>query len=482
MKSQQQHHAIYECLAELSERYCLPAPVDFVPSGEDIFRSPKEPDSVVAELTKKFPADELLASGIIVNDGDRNRQLNPKLSEGFVLLRDRATDNVYDVLTEQGCLTSGLPVLEVLGDKQTRAALTNSEFLCVCFAFEDLAYLRALGLPATVGFGMENMSPPALEAFCRAFEIELGHLLEDKDDESSHVDPSGSCSAGPVRKSEACPDDGEPVADRQSVLDRAMQSKAAAGCQVALVEWSPASMSLEPSPSVAVLRSFLDDVYTHLSVNTRMIQSWSPNHKDLERINFALKRQAVPWLCRVVSRDLEDNVTTLDRSGDSGRQEVRVPPKDYVEALSQLQQNHRGNNSRLLSPDRREQVWRDFEDKLEHDVINPMRNSALASWDPMEKVLRLMFAELSGDLLSKLAVSNIKLSDSLEETRTRCGELAAPEQVKQLAMSVDTMLKVAQEIQRCNETTIIATAVPAALTVKKTLPSQALDSPTNSNS
>jgi hypothetical protein len=238
-------------------------------------------------------------------------------------------------------------------------------------------------------------------------------------------------------------------------------------------------MSLDASPSSALVRSFLEDVRKHLDVDTWAIQAWSPKPEELERIEFALNRQAVPWLRRVVIRNLEDSITSLSRSGDSGRQLTRVPPQDYVAALSDLQQNLRGNNASFLSADRVQQLWCKLEEMLDRDFINPMRSSALASLEPHEKVLRLMFAELSRELLWRLAVSNIKLSSRFEETRNRRSEFVAPEQMKQLVMSVDTMLKVAQEIQRCNETTIIKTIVPAAVT--KALPLQVLASPTTTS-
>jgi hypothetical protein len=115
-----------------------------------------------------------------------------------VALRTSAEEKPFDLLTARGCLSGRrLPVFAALFDSWTIAALDNRRQLFATPRIREVALLRALGLPATLTWGLHRPALQPLRALAELFDtteaVKRGFaaMLEGKDPISSPAPEQG---------------------------------------------------------------------------------------------------------------------------------------------------------------------------------------------------------------------------------------------------------------------------------------------------
>ena len=91
---------------------------DFLPAHEDICRLPADSSSLMIEPRKTYSDEALIEAGVAELDNDGSLRLRAKLNAPgklIVIIRDRRTDVVVDILTEAGSvLEDELPIFTAL--------------------------------------------------------------------------------------------------------------------------------------------------------------------------------------------------------------------------------------------------------------------------------------------------------------------------------------------------------------------------------
>ena len=191
-------------IRETAVARCDPYPFDgpwtFVPVHDDVLRLPADPTRLRTELRKKYCDEALVAAGVARSDDQGGLGLRAKLNapgELGVILRDRRTGRVVDMLTEEGSVfEEDLPIFTAsAGECLLLLPDSMEQEVLVAFSIEDLAVLRACGIPATLAAGLEQMHPVDVDRLCTAFglyreksrrlmEAELGEKRDTRESET----------------------------------------------------------------------------------------------------------------------------------------------------------------------------------------------------------------------------------------------------------------------------------------------------------
>lgn len=164
-----QYASIYDRLVEASSRYVLPPAWSWLPADEACRQLDNAPD-VFHELAARFPAEDLLASGVARQTGTE-LVINPRLAAddpGFIVLRNHSGDS-FDIVTADGCLYGGVPALRMHRDKKTKDALQASDeaVMYVAFSMPDTILLRSLGVAVAPAALLGTLNLPGLQRLLR---------------------------------------------------------------------------------------------------------------------------------------------------------------------------------------------------------------------------------------------------------------------------------------------------------------------------
>ena len=154
--------------------HCLP---NLLPPGwrrfaknVDVWAPPNDENSTLAALREKHSDKDLIRSGVASRDEKNNLALNPiffGLVDNRILpLRAIPQCNPFDLLTEEGTSSGQLPIYASAHDHHVGKGITKRGILCVTFSMLDLTSLRAVGMPATLAFGLEQINRHSLKEFC----------------------------------------------------------------------------------------------------------------------------------------------------------------------------------------------------------------------------------------------------------------------------------------------------------------------------
>jgi hypothetical protein len=134
---------IYRRLLEDCRPYCLPGLWQAFPANRRLRRPPADPVAVCAALAREFPAEELLASAVVVAAADGTLQPNPALADPAGMLGplvDSEGRDPFALLTSQGLLGRPmLPLLATVRDYRLRGVIDQRQYLAVAFSPADLA-------------------------------------------------------------------------------------------------------------------------------------------------------------------------------------------------------------------------------------------------------------------------------------------------------------------------------------------------------
>ncbi|MCC7418709.1 MAG: hypothetical protein IT428_00370 [Planctomycetaceae bacterium] len=232
------------------------------------------------------------------------------------------------------------------------------------------------------------------------------------------------------------------------------------------VGWSPAALAIEPpTPLKAIARHFerLDE---YLGLETFDISAWEPSEKERDRLSYFLEHRDAEHFREGVRDSLYESTGMLMDVGKPRPQPITAP-LDVATTLARL--CHPAANSAAGRPTAEEQqrTWNDWLRLLDEQVIRPLKDDALLIPDPRERVLRLALADVSHAFHLRAAQLNQRLSRSTVDRSAENSEPMALKSFDKLLATVDRVVDLSREIDRCGQATQVRTIPASVLPLKR---------------
>ncbi|MCH5377625.1 MAG: hypothetical protein JJ992_27015 [Planctomycetes bacterium] len=449
-------------------------PLGFLEVDENVYDCPSEPAEVVSALTSDFSIEDLLDSGLLVTADSEEVALAPALAgEGsFIVLRDAASRQPYDLLARTGCLTvNALPVFEILRDGLTQHFVERGTGeLIVAFDLEHVILLRACGLPATLAVGLDNLPLESIDRFCESFGLthraydraQLGAQGGEVSDHQAINDPADPL---PLTQSDTRDDDRAGTGTSATYAGSRSANGASEVKQMGLVllGWSPLKLSADVSPQHKAVVDYLLQLERHMEVEVYEIGSWQVDEATLARLRFIAIHGHSAYFQQALL-DAADDIGTGINSFDDDNCLATGPPEDYPTALSRLRDLPLSEEVRAgLGQSQSEAAWRHCERLLDQQVVAPLRESALAKYDPLQRALLMGCSELTRLFHMQSVTLGSQLSRRIADRGVDRGTSLSKgqqDQFKNLMATADRFIGMAKAAKTWNPTptTIIESA------------------------
>lgn len=319
----------------------FPEPWTGLDACDCCYHCPPDSEDTFEQLIEEYRRDHLLASGLAIAEGGA-LMLDESLRDpqGFVVAIREAPDKpAHDLLTSSGCISGAIwPVIAAFRDFRIQELLADYEHrLLVAFEMVDVVLLRCLGIPATLGVGLETFDVELLDELADRFgwdvkerQVYLGNVdvdheaealaLEERLRPSSPVDearddvearcaenddreecdveadeiPESGCAAEEQQHSHRQGQEPKECVGRSesSTGDKleSEQNVAVAAPTLVVLGWSPSRLDLESPLEVDSFAKYLDDARWHLGINASDdVDRWVPNRANLENIRKCLE-------------------------------------------------------------------------------------------------------------------------------------------------------------------------------------------------
>ena len=170
--------AIYQSYLSHSRPFQLPVPWQKLRADRCAYLAPASVDDAWQELSANYSETELIDAGLAQLDAEGKLNVHPALAvpdAPLVALTDPKTNNIVNLLAEEGCITGGLPpVLAILADGATRKAIRGIDHeLFLTGDLKDTILLRSLGMAAVPVWGLSNLGEQELIRLGKLFEINV---------------------------------------------------------------------------------------------------------------------------------------------------------------------------------------------------------------------------------------------------------------------------------------------------------------------
>jgi hypothetical protein len=415
---------IYQELYAVCPPYMLPGPWAGLKGDPAVRAVPPDLATWLEQVSKKFAAADLIAAGVAEADNNGGLKLSTRLEgpgKPLVFLYAGSGDGPSAVLTSQGMLGGRrFPVTAAFSDVATRRALSSAQELLLAFSLEDVAVLRAVGLPATFAFGMDRLSSSRTAMF---------RLCENCSWESSSpwlFPPSGPQPPPKLpRPGEPCtsysPDHSEPHKSLPLIL----------------VGWSVAELRrVEPTQLKPVMAQ-LDQVEKHLDIKNMDIGIWNPSPTSWERLGFHLKHRCYEGAAADMHEDLAENCWDPP-SGEP------APPVDLVTALTHYRKALGDSKRRNGSSEDVHRAQETFHERLEQELLLPLRSTAGGS--PEARNSQALLVGVSGLAHRLMPSIEAELVDQDADTFMR-GPLPKLKELERLVRMVIALTKQCQRTE-----------------------------------
>lgn len=419
-------------------------PLGFLEGDPEVYELATDPAPFLKSLEDDFAAEDLLQSGLARQTSEGSLHLTDALHRGqpFLVLREAEGGLPYEFLTPTGCLApKSLPVFEILKDAWTRQRLAEGEEgdLFVAFDFEDVLLLRACGLPATLAHGLENLPLEDLGRFHEAFGVFSFYaegLTAKNHDPDEQNDPSGSHPADPFRP-------------RPESSSSSSQSIDYPDAQLVILGWTPSKLSEAMPRQLKTLADSFHELSEHLGLDLCELGLWTVSEKNLQRLQFIARRENAEFFQEALREATEPIVAGFVKFGEP-EPEPAGPPTDYPEALSRLRETTLTKRSTgIPGPSPRQEAWNAVHTLLNQQIVQPLRQEAMATGDPLERTLLLGAAEVSQLFHLESVAMTEALRRRLAGRGTREGDPFPQEQFKNLMELSEKFLKLTKAAQQC---------------------------------
>jgi hypothetical protein len=416
-------------------QHCPPlrfaSPWDFLSADEGCRYPVTNPREVLGALARKYHIGVLDSARVIDRGSSGELRLRPALSNpagAIIGLRQAPGVWPHDLLTARGDLGSDPCTLSsALADSQTAAAVKETRVLFLPFRIGEVAWLRSLGLSATLCPPIHRFTPEQLGAFDTAFKEDFGELgpkiqearaTRPTSDQNRPSPPSGV--VGP-RPTAAGPPPPKPT--------------------LALLGWAPLTLTSQFNPALTRLAAYLLGIQRHLCLEFSGLAVWRPPPSVLENLRFRLKWRNAELIRELLLESTEElsNWEPYGAPAQTGNQDT--VSEDFATVQDQLLAELAGSRGRDPSL-QLQRVQNRYEEAVRRDLVAPLQTWALANPDPvirnagveLARTFHLLHAmspllqdiqrrHLQGSLTGELEALPPRMFDQYLKLGTRLGSL-----------------------------------------------------------
>ena len=415
---------------------------DCLEVDRDVWCCPHDSSEAVRVLLKAFGEDEVVASGVVIRNGD-SFNLSPSLRAeyaNFVVLRNPETGEPFDIFATDGCLaSSALAVLQLLEDGHTRRCLEMSDgSIFAAFSIEDVIVLRSCGLPVTLASELDQIPLQCLDQFCSEFG--LSREVSDREFERNAAEKDEG------HESESHPNDPFGQVPSEATTDDRVQP-----VELVLVGWSPSTLTSTEPNQIAMVVEHFKKLERLFRVNVNDVRLWQPSAEDFERWHYVADEKCADMLVS----DIQDSSFELHESILSyGQEKPRAiqAPTDYATSLARLQQAAAGDvRLHVGGPDQPKRALLDCQRLMNEQVIHPLRELALNTASPVGRTMLLGIAELSHVFHTQSMLIPDKLNRTIAERGLDQIDPISEEQLKGLLTVADRLVDVLKTTNQCTQ-------------------------------
>ena len=437
-----QYREIYADFLKHCRPTPLPTPWSQFAKNVDFWKPPKDEWATLEALQQQHDSKDLLRSRLVVCGiaDEHNQQgkipagnkltINSILTGSFsriLPLRTSPQCLPSDLLTGEGTVSGRLPACAVLHDCLVQTGIQQTGFVCLAFSMQDMMALRAIGIPAVLASGLEQITRKSLEDFSSSLGLEL---------------PVGSFNIGAGHNAPPTAPLVKKNGKENQVTSPWDFSNSGADCDLPtitrprlfLVGWSPSQRSLRrPSEWDGVLDSLISAA-RFLDVDLDDVFVWRPAEEDLQRIVFCLSKGSRKHVRKAIKASLRRNSKLVSHTQEDVKdaenlQEIRARLRDALLRPG-------------VQPGERRRCLRRHQRAIEDLFVTPFLEQAAAELDPQK---RSQLAGLAGINQLVHPAAEVYLAKREKDLANR-GLRAQPQsnEIKDLMKMYDILFKFVQ--------------------------------------
>lgn len=362
----------------------------------------------------------------------------------IVIIRDRRTDVVVDILTETGSvLEDELPIFTALVGEQLLLMPDDEHHeVLVVFSIQDLAVLRACGIPATLAAGMECLCPADIDRLCEIFgldrkksrrieESEFGLEDEAEQEPPGTLDPIqrltrfGAAGRGPDASTSIPGEHPDEEVDSDAAEEDSM------GKRLVFVAWSPATLEIGPPVEFDAVTAHFKELKQYMGLDLYEVHVWTASSEDVKRLQFLMHHRDAGAARGVLLDCLYERMQGLEYLGKERAQGVTVPA-DLPAAVLMLRESlfFEGLDGDRVR--RQREALQHVEQLLHKQVVGPMMDEAMESPGAPERAIGLATAQLVQMFLTQGVAINARVAKAISRKGMAGLETLPLEEIKSL--------------------------------------------------
>lgn len=352
--------SILQAASNLSQPYSFAGtPWEFLQSSGNLRTYPGDAHELVTALLEEYDAEAIVNAGIATHNDAGELMPAPILGDApleILLLRERKDAPPYDLITDLGSLVGDDPAcFDANRDAYTAARMAKHDLLFVAATVAESAVLRRLGYAATVVAGLESLTGG-----------QLRRLLGMPDGVSGR-----SCNQ---RRRLA------PIRHRRDVV-------------IVFVAFDFLNLRVGVPDIVQTVVAGFGEIAKAFGFNARMLSIWEPSEAQLEEVKLAATLHDVSFIQGAIRRSLRQSrrdIYSFERD--------RSRPDNLHSAEMALDEEVRRSRDRNYPTSELADAKDNFDRLFDATVLQPLRNAAEATADPVERPLLLRAIELTEEL------------------------------------------------------------------------------------
>lgn len=424
----------------------------FLTSKLGLFHPPQDGGRLLDDLRNNHNDNELAQVGLVNHLPGGEIVLTRALTDvenTLLLVRDLETDTPVDVLTQQGPLSGGLGIFA--GLDRCESVLLDADdgpLFFAAFSLEDVAVLRACGIPTTSTDGLDRLSPDDVERLGDIFRVEKQCAPHDFVEDDDDVD--GNEDLDPIRAF------ARKLTGSSSSREEEMGNRPRSTVRrtLVMVGWKPATLSSEIPESLNPVADYFKQLREYMGVEASDVRVWRPDEAEVKQFKFfALNSDAARLrkaMLASINNGLRDLSAYSTRHAPDSELEATLP-----EALTALFRGARDQGRSMYAIDDLQKAWKQVDEAFDAQLFEPMIEDALRAANPCERQLRMTSAT-TGRLANMCAV-HLAAQMSIAIRRNGIDSLDPLPQdgIKNVLALGKQVINLHQEIAQCQNSTRI---------------------------
>ncbi len=250
-----------------------------------------------------------LESGLVIQGEDETLSFTPMFSQlscEILPLRASPQGDPFDLLTDAGTVSGRLPLSVAHQDYHVFQQICELGLLFVTTSLADLLSLRAVGLPAGLAKGLENITGHALAKLRNAWGAA----------EPGPATPAGDDEATPPPSLADTQEDGAPQPQPEEPSGPASLTPSALinPPRLILVGWSPSRLGCQSPGHLDWVISTIMAIAHYLGVDLDEVLVWRPTPQETQRITFGLQKGERQDVVREILKSIDRSAPPLTPS------------------------------------------------------------------------------------------------------------------------------------------------------------------------